>query len=73
MRCFVLLVALSDGVHVPVMVNRDLITTISPVVSRDCNGGKSHILFNGSLPGRCVVETPDEIMRKPCVVGRGGD
>lgn len=69
MRCFLLLLAIQGGERFPIYVNRDLMATVSPRVGESCPSARSFIIFNGSTPGRCVVEPPEEIMRKPCVVG----
>ena len=71
MRCFLLLTVLGGSVPVPTYLNRDLMVIVSPTVLADC-WGKSWILFNGSLPGKCVAETPKFILEKaPCVVPEG--
>ncbi|GEP11102.1 hypothetical protein [Methylobacterium gnaphalii] len=69
MRCFILLLAIQGGDSFPIVANRDLMATVSPRVGESCPKAKSFIIFNGSTPGRCVVETYTEVMRKPCIAG----
>ena len=69
MRCFILLMAIQGADMFPIVVNRDLMATVSPRVGESCPRAKSFIIFDGSIPGRCVVETYQEIMRKACTVG----
>ena len=75
MRCFLALMAVQlindRSVQFPIFVNRDLMATVSPRVSDACLGAKAFIIFNGSTPGRCVVETPREVMEKGCVRREG--
>ena len=76
MRCFLALMAVQfindRPVQFPIFVNRDLMATVSPRMSDACPGAKAFIIFNGSTPGRCVAETPREVMEKPCVRREGG-
>lgn len=78
MRCFLVLTALFGGSPQPaapmkVYVNRDLITVVAPVTGRrgsEYSGAKAHLSFN-SQTYRYVAETPEEIMKMPCVTARG--
>lgn len=80
MRCFIVVVALFGGSPKPspprsIFVNRDLIATVGPAMPETRSefvGAHAHLSFNNSV-SRYVVETPDEVMRRPCVVGQGGD
>ncbi|GEP11131.1 hypothetical protein MMMDOFMJ_4426 [Methylobacterium gnaphalii] len=69
MRCFILLLAIQGGESCPIVANRDLMATVSPRVGESCPRARSLIIFNGSTPGRCVVETLAEVMSKPCIAG----
>ena len=71
MRCFILVMLLANGHKVPTYLNRDLIVSVNSTVRSDCPG-RSWITFNNSIPGKCVAETPREVMEKPCVRKEGG-
>ncbi|WP_132256546.1 hypothetical protein [Methylobacterium segetis] len=76
MRCFVLLHALTGdpgGSPPEIYVNRDLITVATPVrLERGSAyaGANTLLSFNGNAL-RWVVETPAEVMKAPCLLGRG--
>lgn len=67
MRCVIVLrVILESGGMVENDINRDLIFRTNPMPPSYCGKAKTHLYPQGAGLPLCVVESREEIWRKPC-------